>query len=189
VPRARGGAARFDFEALCGNAAALGAADYLALTQRFHSVLIEGVPILSDGNRNEAARFVSLVDALYDNRCFLGMTAAAPLEKLLVGDGPQMSEDGATQGEGVSIDVAFEGGSSSGRHTTILPGNVEWSATGLHGASLANFGGAEHNETVFAFSRTRSRLVEMQGTAFVARTTMQTGRWSSDLCLSHTDAE
>eukprot|EP00941_MAST-03F_sp_MAST-3F-sp1_P005838 g5838.t1 len=184
VPRALNGVCHFHFEQLCGNAAALGVADYMSITSNFHTCLIEGVPKLSEENRNEAQRFVSLIDTLYDNKCLLGISAHVALEELFEGIDARKQEKVKSKGD-FSIDVAFEGGSSSGRHTTFLPGGVEWSATGLKGASLADASGAKVSEGVFAFNRALSRLVEMQGSAYVNECTHVDGKrerlWSVDL--------
>ncbi len=84
--RASHGAARFSFEELC--ARPLGAADYLALARNFHTVLLENVPVLSKDKRNEAARFVTLIDALYESRTKLVISAAAEPDDLYpTGDG------------------------------------------------------------------------------------------------------
>jgi cell division protein ZapE len=86
VPRAAGGVAAFDFADLC--AMPLGAADYLALTERFHTLILGGVPRLTPDKRNEARRFMTLVDALYERKTVLVMAADAPPEKLYAeGDG------------------------------------------------------------------------------------------------------
>ena len=66
VPQAAGGVARFSFDALCGDA--LGAADYLALAQNFHTLLIDGIPRLGPEQSNEARRFTLLIDTLYDEK-------------------------------------------------------------------------------------------------------------------------
>ena len=86
VPEQAKGVARFSFEELC--ARPLGAADYLALADRFHTLILKDVPQLGPDRRNEARRFVILIDVLYDNRRRLICSAAAPPERLYQeGDG------------------------------------------------------------------------------------------------------
>jgi cell division protein ZapE len=86
VPCAANRVARFQFADLCHRP--LGAADYLALTEDFHTLFLEGVPILAPNRRNEARRFMTLIDALYERRMLLFLTAEAPAEQLYPsGDG------------------------------------------------------------------------------------------------------
>ncbi|HAQ34898.1 MAG: cell division protein ZapE [Maricaulis sp.] len=86
VPREAAGVARFTFAELC--ARPLGAADYLAIAARFHAVLLDGVPQLSPDKRNEAKRFVTLIDALYESKTKLVMSAEAEPDALYPeGDG------------------------------------------------------------------------------------------------------
>ncbi|CAA6604694.1 ATPase [Rhodospirillaceae bacterium LM-1] len=86
VPRARDKVARFTFAQLCDSP--LGAVDYLALASRFVALIVSEVPLLSPDRRDAAKRFVTLVDALYDHRCILVCSAAAPPEDLYPkGDG------------------------------------------------------------------------------------------------------
>jgi len=86
VPRAAKGAARFAFWELC--ARPLGAADYLALARRFESVFIEDVPRLNPDKRNEAKRFVTLIDVLYEHKVKVVISAEAPPDRLYPeGDG------------------------------------------------------------------------------------------------------
>jgi cell division protein ZapE len=75
VPKSLKGVAVFSFKRLCGEAR--GAADYLAIARRYHSVFIVGIPRLGPENRNEAARFVTLIDALYEHKVKLIATADA----------------------------------------------------------------------------------------------------------------
>ncbi|CDX30441.1 conserved hypothetical protein [Mesorhizobium sp. SOD10] len=80
VPRAAGDAARFSFAELCEKP--LGARDYLAIADRFSTVFIDHVPVLGEGKRNEAKRFILLIDTLYDHHMRLVMSAAASPERL-----------------------------------------------------------------------------------------------------------
>jgi len=86
VPKALKGVAVFSFRRLCGEAR--GTADYLAVARRFHTVILVGIPVLGPENRNEAARFVSLIDALYEHKVKLLAAADAQPDALYpAGDG------------------------------------------------------------------------------------------------------
>jgi cell division protein ZapE len=86
VPKSLKGVGVFSFRKLCSEAR--GAADYLAVAQAYHTVIVVGIPLMGPENRNEAARFVTLIDALYENRVKLFVTAAAAPEDLYeAGDG------------------------------------------------------------------------------------------------------
>lgn len=86
VPAAAAGVARFTFAQLCEQP--LGASDYLALATHFRALVLEDVPLMGPAQRNEARRFMHLIDALYEHRCKLVMTAAAAPEELYPeGDG------------------------------------------------------------------------------------------------------
>ena len=80
VPQAARGVARFAFADLCEQP--LGAADYIAIAHHFHTVLLDGVPRLGPERRNEARRFSTLIDALYEARTRLICSAAAAPDKL-----------------------------------------------------------------------------------------------------------
>jgi cell division protein ZapE len=112
VPQAAKGVARFSFPDLC--AKPLAAADYLAVAQEFHTVLIDHIPQLNENQRNEARRFILLIDTLYDEGTKLVCSAAAVPDKLYVaGDGAEafrrtasrlcemQSEDYLRRGHGV----------------------------------------------------------------------------------------
>ncbi len=73
--RAAGKAAWFSFDQLCRQP--LGANDYLAIAERFSVVFIENVPMMDYGQRNEAKRFILLIDTLYDNHITTVVLAAA----------------------------------------------------------------------------------------------------------------
>jgi cell division protein ZapE len=86
VPKALKGVAVFSFKRLC--AEARGAADYIAIARRFHTVILVGIPKLGPENRNEAARFVALIDALYEQKVkLLAAADAEPAQLYESGDG------------------------------------------------------------------------------------------------------
>lgn len=86
VPKSLKGVAVFSFAKLCR--AARGAPDYLAIARAFHTVILVGIPQMGPDLRNEAARFVTLIDALYEHRVKLFATAVSTPEHLYAaGDG------------------------------------------------------------------------------------------------------
>jgi cell division protein ZapE len=86
VPKSLKGVAVFSFKRLCGEPR--GAADYLAIAQRYHTVIIVGIPVMGPDRRNEAARFVTLIDGLYEHRVkLLAAADAEPAELYPHGDG------------------------------------------------------------------------------------------------------
>ena len=86
VPKSLKGVAVFSFKRLCGEPR--GAADYLAIARRFHTVIVVGIPVMTREMRNEAARFVTLIDALYEHRVkLLAAADAEPADLYPSGDG------------------------------------------------------------------------------------------------------
>ena len=86
VPRAARNVAWFGFADLC--AQPLGAADYLAIAERFAAVIVEGIPRLPRERRDEARRFNILIDTLYEARTLVIASAeASPDEIYITGDG------------------------------------------------------------------------------------------------------
>ena len=84
VPCVAAGAARFTFDQLCMQP--LGASDYLRIAHAYGTVFIDHVPVLSKARRNEAKRFINLIDTLYDNGIKLVLSAAAEPNELYVGE-------------------------------------------------------------------------------------------------------
>ncbi|MBM3517897.1 MAG: AFG1 family ATPase [Alphaproteobacteria bacterium] len=93
VREAAEGIARFSFAELCGRP--LGAADYIEVARSFHTVVLTGIPQLSNERRDEARRFVNLIDVLYDHRVNLLCSAAANPDALYAG-GHEVPEFGRT---------------------------------------------------------------------------------------------
>ena len=83
VPQTACGVARFSFHDLCERP--YSAADYLRVAHAYHTVMLERVPVLQQNRRNEAKRFINLVDALYDQRIKLVVSAEAEPDGLYLG--------------------------------------------------------------------------------------------------------
>ena len=86
MPLSARGVARFTFADLCDNP--LGAADYLALAKKYNTLILSDIPYLKPSRRNEARRFVSLMDSLYEHNVNLVCSAeVSPDEIFPEGDG------------------------------------------------------------------------------------------------------
>jgi cell division protein ZapE len=84
VPKAAMGVARFTFDELC--ARPLAAADYIRIAHEFHTLILDHIPVLDFSRRNEAKRFIILIDTLYDHAVKLLASAEAEPDALYVGD-------------------------------------------------------------------------------------------------------
>ncbi len=80
VPEAAMGVARFSFDDLC--AQPLAAADYLKIAHEFHTIILERIPVMDYAHRNEAKRFIILIDTLYDHAVKLLASAQAQPDEL-----------------------------------------------------------------------------------------------------------
>jgi len=85
VARSARGVAWLSFEELCERP--LGAEDYLAVAQRYHTLIMDGVPSLDASKRNEAKRFMTLIDALYEAKVHLILAAVALPDEIYASGG------------------------------------------------------------------------------------------------------
>ena len=76
--------ARFDFAEICGRP--LGAADYHALAENFDKIIVDNVPAMNIDRRDEARRFITLVDVLYETKTKLIICAQVEAEQLYHAD-------------------------------------------------------------------------------------------------------
>jgi cell division protein ZapE len=91
VPCAAMGVARFSFADLC--AQPLGAEDYLRIAREFHTIVLDRIPVMGDDQRDEAKRFIALIDTLYDDAVKLVASAeAAPAALYRASDGFEVQE-------------------------------------------------------------------------------------------------
>ena len=91
VPEARGAVARFSFADLCSKP--LGAQDYLAVARTYRSVIVDDIPVLKASQRNEAKRFIIMIDAFYEAHTKLFASAdAEPAQLFEAEDGREAFE-------------------------------------------------------------------------------------------------
>ena len=91
VPKAAMGVARFSFDDLC--AQPLAAADYLKIAHEFHTIVLDHIPVMDYGDRNEAKRFIILIDTLYDHAVkLLASAQAQPDELYIATEGYEVNE-------------------------------------------------------------------------------------------------
>ena len=162
------GVARLSFEEACGGH--YGAADYIALAQAYHTLVLTGVPRMSLNQRDKARRFIIFVDQLYNHKTRLIASAAVPVEELFSGAGGWQDQGATLEG------LEFEG--EAGKAAELNPigvtanslavakqtGNVSAdSRKGLTADTL--FTGEDES---FAFTRAISRLCEMQSSAYLS---------------------
>jgi len=86
VPKVADGVAFTTFAELCEQP--LGPGDFLEIAGQFHTLMMSGIPKLGPDKRNEAKRFVTLIDALYEAKVkFICSAATPPTELYTEGDG------------------------------------------------------------------------------------------------------
>lgn len=134
APRTCGRVADFTFEELC--AQPLGAADYLALCEHFDIIILRNIPKMTVSQKTEARRFITLIDALYDNRVRLICSAATPIGQLFNATPLTTNDDEFKRKLMDDLDLSASDANSSAIFTA--------------------------EEEIFAFERTISRLTEMQ---------------------------
>lgn len=80
IPKASVRVARFTFQQLCGQPK--GASDYLSLARHYECIVLEGVPIFESDHSDLVKRFILMVDAFYEKKVKLIISADASPEEL-----------------------------------------------------------------------------------------------------------
>ncbi len=82
IPLAAAGVGRTNFNSLCAKAS--GPADYLEIAERYHTLILDDIPRMDEALKSEAQRFITLIDALYENKVNFICSADAPPDELYV---------------------------------------------------------------------------------------------------------
>ncbi|XP_058724853.1 uncharacterized protein LOC131596263 [Vicia villosa] len=149
VPESCEGVARFTFDYLCGRP--LGAADYIAVADNYHTVFISDIPVMSMRIRDKARRFITLIDELYNHHSCLCCLASSSIDELFQG-----TEEG-TLFDLESFQFETEAEGSKLRRDVLAEGNVGSGGTPVGITSILS-----GQEEMFTFQRAISRLIEMQ---------------------------
>ena len=145
-----GRACWFDFDDLCGSRAARGPADYLTIAKHFECVFIANVPelALSMSSRNEARRLIWFIDAAYESRTKIVVSAATKPDSLFSKSVGRSDDDDIMLKESL--------GSLAELRYNADDGDVD-------AVEMSVFSGADD---IFAFERCSSRMIEMSTTSF-----------------------
>ncbi|KAL6212088.1 hypothetical protein ACLB2K_017309 [Fragaria x ananassa] len=178
VPESCNGVARFSFEYLCGRP--VGAADYIAVAENYHTVFISGIPVMSMRIRDKARRFITLVDELYNHHCRLFCSAASSIDDLFQGTDEGVLFDL----ESFQFETETEGAKL--RRDVLAGGNISSGGTPTGLVSMLS-----GQEEMFAFRRAVSRLIEMQTPVYLEgvhslHPCFQRQRQNSDILLQKT---
>jgi protein AFG1 len=126
--------ALFTFAEVC--VASLGPADYISIASTFHTVIVTDIPVLTNLLKNEARRFITLLDSLYEARCKLLISAAA---------GPDDIFFPETRQTGLSGEVA-----ETSTQDAVYPetfSEVHQDLTAPFRPNVSSYGGAEPDYT------------------------------------------
>jgi len=156
VPWSSGGVGQFTFCELCDES--LGPADYLTLAARFHTIGISNIPILRLADKNQARRFISLIDALYEARCRVVCLAETKPEELFFPDAPPDENLDVMLAESVSETRDGYRPNVSAYDSPAMSRNFDAPAKAVALDTLSIFSGQEEQ---FAFKLALSRLIEM----------------------------
>ncbi|CAL2029769.1 unnamed protein product [Caenorhabditis brenneri] len=138
VEKCCGGVADVDFKELCMTAK--GAADYLVYARVFHTVIVRNVPVMNQDMWNAMRRFITMIDTFYDQKVRVVIGAAVPLDELFQFESHNVSHDALSDSKRMLMDDLGIKSDHEGMSANVFSGDEE----------------------AFAYSRTVSRLYEMQ---------------------------
>lgn len=198
TPRHHAGFVLWDFEPLVES---FGPADYITMASTYHTFIVDGVPVLTHDKKNEARRFITLLDALYEARCKLVVRAQNPPDVLFFPttrsktaanktDTVVDDDDDATYSETIAEvyqdqvspfrpNVSYYDTQSGTRYDPDQDSDFGLPAPQRPAIDFANRGAFTGEDERFAYKRAVSRLWELCGGEWHART----GDWWRPLPL------
>lgn len=186
IPQTFYGCVNWDFDKLV---ASFGPADYITMASSYHTFIIDDVPVLTVLQKNEARRFITLLDALYEARCKLLIRARSPPDSLFFpsrpADGTSKSTEGGEVGDATyseTIAEVYQDQTSPFRpnisfYDTANPTssydpdqNSDFGLQKKRPVDFGNTGAFTGEDERFAYKRGVSRLWELCGAQWHART-------------------
>ncbi|KAJ3114736.1 hypothetical protein HDU96_001735 [Phlyctochytrium bullatum] len=167
VPKAtEDGKAIFTFDQLCGSHDdPMGPVDYLELCSRYHTILVQSVPVMGLAQKNEARRFITFLDAAYENKVKVIMSADASPDSLFV-TSPQTPLGAAPPDDSPDAVMHREMlGDLLGGFELVRGVTGDDGTTSTDVRKLAIFTGSDER---FAFRRAVSRIKEMGTQGYLA---------------------
>lgn len=174
VPRCENGVAFFHFEDLCKGP--LGAADYISLCHHFHTIVIQDIPQMNMDTRDQARRFITLVDELYNHKIKLVCSATVKPKDLFNGAGSlpawqEAAENLEFEYEGPR-DMAIDIGALASTNTAEVERANAMSSHVDRGNTKTNTL-VSGEDDMFAFDRAVSRLMEMSSRYYLLKPKIQ----------------
>ncbi|KAL4246184.1 AFG1 ATPase family protein [Abortiporus biennis] len=165
VPWTLNGVCKFTFSELCEES--LGPADYLTLASNYHTMIITHIPILKLSAKNEARRFISLIDALYEARCHLICLAETEPNQLFFPD----ATEAQTKQQDVDVMMAETIGETREVYRPNIssydaPNMADAPVVPLSSIALEKLSVFSGKDEQFAFKRALSRLYEMTSESY-----------------------
>lgn len=165
VPVSAGKVCRFSFDDLCTKP--LGAADYLAVAKTYHTVIVSGIPKMSsETHQNQARRFLTLIDILYENNIRLACSAEVNINDLF-----KPAQETSTKSTHHHSSIHHKHPSDVLHHPDVHSSHHdahEWSEKTVASHIQEESG---RKDIEFAFDRAISRLIEMQSEEYWKRHT------------------
>lgn len=171
------GVVMFDFAEICQGEH--GPGDYISILSNYHTVILDNVPAMTLKMKNEARRFITLLDAIYESKCRLIMRSDHHLDQLFFPDATK-EDDSLTNNESVQNEEMFSKTQIAISNpyrpniSSYNEGSNEYQTKKSEKTDFQNFKKFTGEDEMFAYKRAVSRISEMTGSP----TWRQIGKWT-----------